>query len=76
MSDQPLTTPEQDDWCDIAQKVRLELQKRIVDIPAMEPEELSHFVTALREAESFEQDAKLHDEWTENRRRILAREFE
>lgn len=62
MTETDTTSIAQDEWIEIAQRTRIELQKRMADMPVMEPGELRDFVEALSAAESFEQSSNTWDE--------------
>lgn len=61
MSDDRVTTADQDAWVDLASRVRAKLGEMVNDIPAMKPEEASKFVEACNDAYWFGVRCAMYD---------------
>lgn len=70
----PISSAEQDQWCDICAAVRAQIAKQIEMIPAMTAEELTAFVTAIDTAIWNETKARSYDAAVEERIRTLERQ--
>lgn len=71
MSNTPLTSCEQDAWCDIAQAVRLRLTQQLEMLPAMLPSEAWALVNALQQTYWLSQNAQLYDKNLEDAQKRL-----
>ncbi len=66
--DDETTSADQDAWVEIAQAVREQIRRRIPDMGAMKPDEISAFVEAARCAQWFEEACHVFDRELELRR--------
>lgn len=60
-NDAPVSSPEQDAWKEMAAAIRVQLEKRIPDLAAMNPDEISDFMEAVSSAQELELYAPSYD---------------
>jgi hypothetical protein len=71
--DEPVTSADQDQWCEILAGVRAQLAKMVELMPAMKPDEVSTFVSTVEAAMNAELNAKTRDAALEERQKTLER---
>lgn len=71
--EKPLSSPEQDQWIEIADAVRKSLHQRCKNMPSMQTGELVEFVQALNDARWFDMQARVWDAQLADQRRQAER---
>lgn len=71
MDHTPLSSVDQDAWCEIAQALRLKLTQQLEMVPAMLPSEACCLVTAFQQAYWLGHNAQLYDKNLEDAQKRL-----